>query len=185
MVAQWRQARRRNGGEGGGGVKAVSPQGGAPFIASGGGVSCGRSGGGGEAVVPAKWQRPRSERGQHGWPCCLDKAADGWGPTVSDFFNLSQTGSTLNKNKMGALSYYKNSQFLHAARQQYWEQHSQLWRLQISNRSKVKNPVTDSVFESLLNFKRDSNLQKNLINCPKFLLDLIFTKVNLVVYTCM
>jgi hypothetical protein len=35
-----------------------------------------------------------------------------------------------------------------------------LCRLQIPNRNKVKNPVTDSVFESLMNFKRDSNLRE-------------------------
>jgi hypothetical protein len=49
----------------------------------------------------------------------------------------------------------------------------------------LKNPRTDSIFESLMNFKRDSDLLENLINSPKFLLDLIFTKVKLVGYTCM
>jgi hypothetical protein len=33
-----------------------------------------------------------------------------------------------------------------------------LGRLQILNINKVKNPGTDSIFESLMNFKRDSNL---------------------------
>jgi hypothetical protein len=29
---------------------------------------------------------------------------------------------------------------------------------EISNKNKVKNPGIDSIFESLMNFKRDSNL---------------------------
>jgi hypothetical protein len=36
-----------------------------------------------------------------------------------------------------------------------------------------------------MNFKRDLNLLQNLINSPKFLLDLIFEDVNLVGITCM
>jgi hypothetical protein len=36
-----------------------------------------------------------------------------------------------------------------------------------------------------MNFKRDLNILENLINSPKFLLDLIFTNVNLVGITCM
>jgi dTDP-D-glucose 4,6-dehydratase len=86
---------------------------------------------------------------------------------------------------MDVLSYSKNSKCLNAASRQYWEQLAQLCQLQISNRNKVKNPVTDSIFKSLMNFKRDSNLQENLVNSPKFLLDLIFTKLNLVGITCM
>jgi hypothetical protein len=78
----------------------------------------------------------------------------------------------------------KNSQFLHESRLEYFEQHSLLCRLQIPNINIVKNHGTDSKFESLMNFKRDSNLLENLINSPKFLLDLVFTKVNLVGYTC-
>jgi hypothetical protein len=47
---------------------------------------------------------------------------------------------------------------LHAASRKYWVQLAQLCQLQIPNRNKVKNLVTDSVFEYLMNFKRDSNL---------------------------
>jgi hypothetical protein len=61
---------------------------------------------------------------------------------------------------MGALSGSKNYQFLHAASHLYWKQLAQLCRLQIPNRNKVKNPVTDLVFESSMNFKRDSNLRE-------------------------
>jgi hypothetical protein len=87
-----------------------------------GGVSCGWSSGGAEAVGTAKQWWLRSKRGQHGRRHCSDRVADGWAPTVSDFFfNLSKTGSNL-KIKMGALYYSKNSQFLHAARKQHWEQ---------------------------------------------------------------
>jgi hypothetical protein len=87
--------------------------------------------------------------------------------------------------KMDALSCPKNSQCFHEARSEYFEQLSQLFWLQIPNRDKVKNPGIDSIFESLMNFRRDSNLLENLINSPKFLLNLIFTKMNLVGYTCM
>jgi hypothetical protein len=87
------------------------------------------------------------------------------------------------KNQNGCLILLQKFPILHAESRKYWEQLAQLCRLQIPNRNKVRNPVIDSVFESLMNFKRDSNLQENLINSPKFLLDLIFTKVNLVRYT--
>jgi hypothetical protein len=80
------------------------------------------------------------------------------GPTRFHFPpNLSKTGSTC-KIKMDALSCSKNSQFLHEDRLEYFKQHSQFCRLQIPNRNQVKNPGTDSLFESLMNFKRDSNL---------------------------
>jgi hypothetical protein len=68
----------------------------------GGGASYGRSGGDGEGVGVAKQRRPRSECGRHGQRRCSDRAADGWAPTVLDFFfNLYKIGSTL-KIKMGA-----------------------------------------------------------------------------------
>jgi hypothetical protein len=70
---------------------------------------------------------------------------------------------------MGTLSCFKNSQFLHAARRQYWQQLAQLFRLYIPNRNKVKNPVTDSLFEYLMNFKRDSNLQRKSDKFSKIL----------------
>jgi hypothetical protein len=60
--------------------------------------------------------------------------------------------------EMDALYCSKNSQFLHVARLRYFEQLSKLCRLQIPNRNKVQNPGTDSIFESFMNFKRDSNL---------------------------
>jgi hypothetical protein len=61
---------------------------------------------------------------------------------------------------MGALSYSKNSPFLHAASLGYCEQFSQLCRHTIPNINRDKNPGPDSTFESLMNFKRDSNLLK-------------------------
>jgi hypothetical protein len=60
--------------------------------------------------------------------------------------------------KNGCLTYSKKSQFLHVATLGYYEQFSQLCRLPILNRIRVKNPGTDSTFESLMNFKRDLNL---------------------------
>jgi hypothetical protein len=103
---------------------------------------------------------------------------------VSYFPELSKAAQTW-KFKMDAVPYSTNCQFFHVARFTHYEQFSQLCRHLILNRIRVKNPRTDSTFESLKNFKRDLNLLKNLINSPKFLLDLIFTKVNLVGITCM
>jgi hypothetical protein len=40
----------------------------------------------------------------------------------------------------------------------YYEQFSELCRHPILNGIRVKNPGTDSTFESLMNFKRDLNL---------------------------
>jgi hypothetical protein len=57
---------------------------------------------------------------------------------------------------------------LQAAIPQYWEQLSQLCQLQIPKRNKVKNPITDSEFESLMNFKRDSNLWEKSGKFSKF-----------------
>jgi hypothetical protein len=59
---------------------------------------------------------------------------------------------------MDALSYSKNYQFVHEDRLEYSKQLSKLCRLQIPNRNKVQNPGIDTIFESLMNFKRDSNL---------------------------
>jgi hypothetical protein len=81
--------------------------------------------------------------------------------------------------KIGDLLSSKNSQFLHVAGLGYYEQFSQLYGHPILNINRAKNPASDSTFESLMNFKRDLNLPENLVNSPKFFLDLIFTKVNL------
>jgi hypothetical protein len=51
-----------------------------------GGVSCGRSGGGSEAMGTTKRRRLRSKCGRHGRRRCSERAADGWAPAVSDFF---------------------------------------------------------------------------------------------------
>jgi hypothetical protein len=89
----------------------------------------------------------------------FDRVTDRWVPRGFRFFIIcAKTGSTC-KIQIDVLSCSRNSQFLHAASWKYWEQLAQLCRLQIPNR-KVKNPVTDSVFESLMNFKRVSNLRK-------------------------
>jgi hypothetical protein len=59
---------------------------------------------------------------------------------------------------MGALSYSKNSQFLHTASLVHGEQFFQLFRHPIRNINRAKNPGPDSTFESLMNFKRDLDL---------------------------
>jgi hypothetical protein len=48
----------------------------------------------------AKQQWPLSEHGRHGQRSCSDLAADGWAPAVSDFSNLSKTGSTLKNQNL-------------------------------------------------------------------------------------
>jgi hypothetical protein len=59
---------------------------------------------------------------------------------------------------MDALPCSKNFQFLHASRMGYCEEFPKLWRHPILNIIRVKNPGTDSIFEFLMNFKRDLNL---------------------------
>jgi hypothetical protein len=126
-----------------------------------------------------EWRRPRSERGRHGRRRCSDRVPDERGPRGFVFSQIIQTGSNL-KIENRCLSCSKNSQILHVTRLGYYEELFQLCRHPILNRIRVKNLGTDSTFESLMNFKRGLILLENLINSPKFLLDLIFTKVNLV-----
>jgi hypothetical protein len=73
------------------------------------------------------------------------------------------------KLKKNALPCFKNSQNLHAARLGYYEQLSQVCRHPILERIRVKNPGTDSTFESLLNFKRGLNLPEKSGKFPKIL----------------
>jgi hypothetical protein len=88
---------------------------------------------------------------------CSDRVADGWAHTVLYFSKLSKLAQTC-KLKMDVLTCSKNSQFLHVAILGHYEQFCQLCRHPIMNRIRVKNPGTDSTFESLINFKRDLNL---------------------------
>jgi hypothetical protein len=127
---------------------------------------------GGVAVKPwvAKWWR---------WPlsgchrCGL--GTDVWtvrltsGPhVVSHFSELSKLAEIWKVN-MAALASSKNSQFLDEVSLKYSEQLSQFCQLYIPNRNKVKNPGTDSIFESLMNFKRVSNLLEKSKKFSKFL----------------
>jgi hypothetical protein len=61
---------------------------------------------------------------------------------------------------MGALSCFKNSQYLHAAILKYDEQFSQLCRHPVLNINRAKNPGPNLTFDSLMNFKRDLNLSE-------------------------
>jgi hypothetical protein len=70
---------------------------------------------------------------------------------------------------MGVLSCSKNSQFLHVARLGYCEQFSQLCQHPIPNINRAKNPGSDSIFESLMNFKRDLNLPEKSDQFSKIL----------------
>jgi hypothetical protein len=63
---------------------------------------------------------------------------------------------------MESLTYSKNSKFLHEAILEYSKELSQFRGLHIQNTNNVKNPGTDSIFESLMKFKRDSNLLQKI-----------------------
>jgi hypothetical protein len=73
-----------------------------------------------------------------------------------ELFKLAQTW----KLKIDTLPCSNNSQYFHVARLGYYEQFYQLCQHPIPNRIRVKNPVTDSAFECLMNFKGDLNLLK-------------------------
>jgi hypothetical protein len=70
---------------------------------------------------------------------------------------------------LDALPCSKNDQFLHVARLGYYEQFYQLFQHPILKRIRVKNPRTESTFESLMNFKRDLNLLEKSGKFPKIL----------------
>jgi hypothetical protein len=69
--------------------------GGAPFVASGGGWQRRHE------LWVERWH-PWSKRGWHGRHRCLDRAADGWAPVVSDFFQFIQNWLKF-KNQNGCL----------------------------------------------------------------------------------
>jgi hypothetical protein len=125
-----------------------------------------------------------SECGQHGGTIVRTVWLTSGAHTVSYFPELSKPAQTW-KLEMDALPCSKNSQFLHVARlgptrfrifpnyrnqlklgNSKWMPYlapkipnfSQLCRHPILNIIIVKNPRTDSTFESLMNFKRDLNL---------------------------
>jgi hypothetical protein len=99
----------------------------------------------------------------------------------SDFPKLGQTC----KFERDAFVFSKKSQILHETRMEYCAQLYQFWLPQIPNVKNVKNPGTDSIFKSSMNFKGDQTFWEKLINSPKFSLDLIFKKMNLVRHTSM
>jgi hypothetical protein len=59
---------------------------------------------------------------------------------------------------MDTLTHSKNSYYLHVTSLGYRQQFSQLCQHQIPKIKRVKNPGTESLFEFLMNFKRDLNL---------------------------
>jgi hypothetical protein len=79
----------------------------------------------------------------------------------------------------------KNIQDRHGAIFEYSEQLSQLGRLEILNIIHVINSGIDCNLKLLWILKGFKHCGKNPVNSLKFSLNLIFTKVNLVGYTCM
>jgi hypothetical protein len=88
------------------------------------------------------------------------------GPAVSYFLELSKLAQIW-KLKMDLLPYFKNFQILHAARLGHYEQFSQLCRDPNLHTIRVKNPGTDSPFESLMNLKRGLILLEKSDKFPK------------------
>jgi hypothetical protein len=131
-----------------------------------------------------EWRQPRSECGWHGGAVVQTVWLTSGAHAVSYFPELSKLAQTW-KLKTDTLPYSKTFQILHAARLGYYKQFSQLCRHPNLDIIRVKNPGTDSPCESLMKLKRGLILLENLINSPKILLDLNFTKVNLVGITCM
>jgi hypothetical protein len=129
--------------------------------------------GGGNGGRSRGWTRqwlPLSEHAQR----CLDASVRTVGLTgaphvVLIFFQFIQNRLNFKKLEMGALSYLKNSQFLHDARLGKYEQFFQLCRHPIPNINRAKNPGSDSTFESLMNFKRGLNLLEKSGKFPKIL----------------
>jgi hypothetical protein len=116
---------------------------------------------GGAAAKPwaAKWWwQPRSGCRRHGLGADVRTVRLTSRPHVVSHFSELSKLAEIYKVKKAALSCYKKFQFLYGASLEYSEQHSQLCQLQIPNKNKVKNPETDSIFEYLMNFKRDSTL---------------------------
>jgi hypothetical protein len=107
------------------------------------------------------------------------------GPTPFTLFQINFKLFQALKFKIEAFSSLKNSQALHEARIELYEQPSPLAQLQIPNGCHVIK------FETNLNLKLPrilkgfKPLRKNLVNSLKFYPYLIFTKVNLVGHTCM
>jgi hypothetical protein len=70
-------------------------------------------------------------------------------------------GSTL-KIQNGCLIVLPKFSILACSSLGYYEHFSQLCRHPIPNINGAKNPVSDSTFESLMNFKRDLNLSEKI-----------------------
>jgi hypothetical protein len=140
------------------------------------------------AVKPWAWTRrrpPLSEGARRGLGASVRTGSPTGGSRVVFYFsNLSKTGSTV-KVQNGCLILLQKFPILHAASLGYCEQFFQLCRHPIPNINRAENPRSNSTFESLINLKGIQTFWKNLINSPKFLLDLIFTKVNSVGITYM
>jgi hypothetical protein len=126
--------------------------GGASYGWRGGSVSCGGSDGDSEAVGTAKWWRPLSKCWWLGWAPLFGQ---GHRPvsTVRFQFFFPICPKLAQHVKSKWMPYLANRNKVKNPGQLF-----KLCGLQIPNRNKIKNPGTDSIFESLMNFKRDSNL---------------------------
>jgi hypothetical protein len=105
----------------------------------------------------ARWQPPLSKGGRRGLGAVRAVRLTLGANAVLYFPRIIQTGSNL-KIENWCLTCSKNSQFLHVAGLGYYKHFSQLCQYPISNINRAKNPGSDSIFESLMNFKRDLNL---------------------------
>jgi hypothetical protein len=83
----------------------------------------------------------------------------------SDFPKLGQTC----KFEIDAFVFSKKSQILHETRMEYCAQLYQFWLPQIPNVKNVKNPGTDSIFKSSMNFKGDQTFWEKIDKFSKIL----------------
>jgi hypothetical protein len=127
-------------------------------------ASFGRSGGGSEAMGTAKWRWPWSKRSRHKHAVVRTRQLMGGPQRFQIFFNLSKTGSTLkiqNRLNFKNQKLYLNPKipnFCMQIARNIGNNFLNCAYFKFQTETKLKNPITDSVFESLMNFKRDSNL---------------------------
>jgi hypothetical protein len=148
------------------------------------------------------WSRVSERRGEllhHGWqqswrwggagwraPGVGQKAQANWqvGPDQFKLFLYFISSQTL-KFKIEAFTVPKNIQILYEARFEHCKQLSPLAELQIPTGSYVIKFGTDSNLNLSWILTGFKPCGKNLVNSLKLYIDFIFTKLNLVGYTCM
>jgi hypothetical protein len=97
-----------------------------------------------------------------------DSGADRRARQGFNFFRFSKTRSNC-KFEREAFVFSKKSQILHETRMEYCAQLYQFWLPQIPNVKNVKNPGTDSIFKSSMNFKGDQTFREKIDKFSKII----------------